>query len=343
MVTLTLKKYDGLSGPELRDAIGRLGIVQVKMHDILRADDYCRSRIEHHSTRGNEGKVLEWSNRLDSLPAMPPASGGKTTYIWSREITTGGDGRGWHAHVHYLAPTEADARRMVAAWLEATRRAEAERVACEEIRRASPWYRPASRRPYRADVRAQHISRPKRARNEDDPDGCAPIRDAARYITHYVAKTDIGEWSEETIRAYIYGTHGMRTYDAGGRWRPLGIGKKRDPSSSPVVRIAYPIYSVDVAGNLSVTEKTESFQGFMRQNGKMWETFRAVEKSTLNQYKTSLANSSLEALFGYSVLKNSIQNPTNFIPTEKLLEYRRFVGEFEREISSAETQIEILT
>lgn len=328
MVTLTIRLQKGLDGADLKGherekriyqpgepanefvpgAIDRLSAVQNECHNRLRRHDYCMERIAHHAEGWKWKKVAWW--RREAAYQVPrirekiggksdasrfehehtgykASTGGKTTYIWSREITTGRKGEGWHVHAHYLVPSEGDAVRLVAAWLAAARAQGIE-----------------------ASAKAQYISSPKRATHDSGEDG-ESCRSAARYITHYMSKDEVGQWSEDTIRAYIYGTHGLRQYDAGGRWRPLGIGKKKDEDASPVTKIAYPEYSFSQSGEAMVSEKTEQFQAFMQGRSTFWQEYYAAgggqsgENGPLNKYRTNLTKIDLVELSAYRSIKNS--------------------------------------
>lgn len=323
LVTLTIESRPGLTGQDLSEAIERLGRVQGEAHRRLRRHDYASTRIDHHRKQGKMRRVARWkrererqllkklraplgsgedlSEYRDTEDRYPNASGGKTTYIWAREITTGSKNRGWHVHAHYLVPTPGDASRLVAAWLAAA-------FACR----------------IKADPRAQYISQPRRATYDGGEDG-EHLRSAARYITQYITKSDVGEWSDEAIRALIYGTHGMRQYDAGGRWRPLGIGRRRNPEQSRVERVAYPVFTLSVTGELRVEEKAASFSDVMRGAGPVVEAWRRGRVLS-NQYRTNLTNGTFVELTGKLAVIRRLKRPTNFIPLEKLQKYRNFVA-----------------
>lgn len=286
MVTLTISRRDGLSGRELRNAIDKYARVQNETHNRLRRHDYCVSRHAHWSQIRNENKTKFWAeesrktifdynvsgsyesksapNLSNKISGVSPASGSKTTYIWAREITAGGNGRGWHVHAHYLVPTESDAHRLISAHL----------TACASLG-------------IYAEMEAQRISTPKEASWVDDE---STHDSAARYITQYVTKSGLGDWSDEVIEAYIYGIYGLRQYDAGGRWRPLGIGKTKDDETPKVTHVEYLRAIVTQDGELLTKQESTEIGEFLAGRGAFWSDRREI---FLNQYRRSLTTESV--------------------------------------------------
>lgn len=322
LVTLTLQKRAGLSADQLWDARARLGAAQNRTHEILREHDYCVSRWKYHAPQ-NPTRARRWKNRAlqlvrsmadapqDASFGLYPASGGQTTYIWARELTLGRAPYGWHLHVHYLVPTAHDGERLVAAWAQA----------CGELGEY-------------IDLEAQKISEPRESTwtRDDTHGGDTSAAHAASYVTHYITKgVDDEHWTPDTALAYISGIYGMRQYDAAGRWRPLGIGRRRpDADESPVVRVEWPLVLVDTDGELSVRTQMEDVSLLMGGRARYWSEIRRS-----NQYRTNLRNQicsssgsdsppkMLEIIARPAIL-DALERPGGKIPPEtrrKFLEY----------------------
>lgn len=294
MVTLTQQKPPGHTGKDLRAARDIQQKIQAEAHKRLNRHDYAVQRIARHTARSNWRKVAEWVDAAKKalplfdhsdlkgqlpLPTNNPfcgyahASGGKTTYIWAREITPGGSGaryNGWHVHSHYLVPTIDDAYRLISAHL----------AACRSLG-------------VKALAREQVISFPEPPEKENGADG-GSVSDAARYITQYITKSGLDDVDESLIEAYIYGIHGLRQYDAAGRWRPLGIGKKRDESKPCVTHVEEIKIAISSDGELVERAMLEPFVDFMQQKTTWWTAQRAIAaKRPLDQYRTNLTDMNL--------------------------------------------------
>lgn len=294
MVTLTQQKPRGQSGRDLRRAREIQQKIQREAHRRLSRHDYAVQRLERHTARGAHHKLTEWENvARESLPRFnhaelknnppPPlinpwcgyahASGGKTTYIWAREITPGGENAryaGWHVHSHYLVPTIDDAYRLISAHL----------AACRSMG-------------IRADISEQVISYPEAPENgrESGDDATA---DAARYITQYITKSGLDDVPGDLIEAYIYGIHGLRQYDAAGRWRPLGIGKRRDESKPKVTHVEEVRIAISDDGELVERAMIKPFSDFMQQRSTWWTAQQAIAaQRPLDQYRTNLTDMDL--------------------------------------------------
>jgi len=287
MVTLTQEKPPGLSGPDLRDAREIQQKIQQETHRRLRRHDYAIQRHAYHTVGGDLARASGWLEiaratlplvelgpcyKTNTAPTLTnpfsgynPASGGRSTYIWAREITASRHGYdGWHVHAHYLVPTESDAHRLIAAHV----------AACKTLH-------------VKCEMRPQRISKPEPASWASDE---SKIDSAARYITQYITKSGIEKMPDFAVDALIFGTHGLRQYDAGGRWRPLGIGKQRDPDAPRVVAVRSPYIVITGDGELIERVAETEFQRFMRGNGAYWSALRAL---SLNQYRTNLTTSGL--------------------------------------------------
>lgn len=257
MVTLTHQKPPGLSAADLVAARELQATIQRTTHRILRRHRETRYSLPIPDLSSiNSGKYIQITEP-GGVFAIP--AGGRDTYIWAREVTAGGDTRyeGWHCHVHYLVPSKIDAERLIAAHM----------LACESLDVRATWQN-------------QHVSEPRRAewRGGDTPD----IRDAAQYITHYVTKSELP--TEDVLEAYIVGMRGARQYDAGGAWRPIGVGKRRDPIAPRVVAVRERVRCVTADGEIVERSLERDFADYMRQKTPWWQGL-TLER-TLNQYKT---------------------------------------------------------
>ena len=291
MVTLTHQKPTGHTGKDLRQARVIQQKIQGEAHKRLKRHDYAVQRIARHTARGSWQKVSEWTDvAKGALPLFqhsdlkgeltPPinnplcgyahASGGQTTYIWAREITPGGSGAryaGWHVHSHYLVPTIDDAYRLIAAHL----------AACKGLG-------------IKALAREQVISFPEPPEREGGGED-GSVGDAARYITQYITKSGLDGVDEGLIEAYIYGIHGLRQYDAAGRWRPLGIGKRRDESKPKVTHVEDIKIAISADGELVEKAMLKPFADFMKQRTPWWTAKQAIAaKRPLDQYRTNLTD-----------------------------------------------------
>lgn len=291
MVTLTHQKLPGLSRDALIASRELQQKIQSECHRRLRRHDYAVRESARQSAAGAHRKSYEWlevaramlprfnpsscykeedrtllTNRWSGM--NPASTDGTTTYIWAREVTSGGSERyeGWHVHAHYLVPCESDAHRLISAHL----------AACRALGVV-------------ADVAQQRISMPTRASWRGE--GSADMRDAVGYITAYITKCDLPEKSS-VIEAYIYGIKGMRQYDAAGKWRPIGVGKKRDEHAPRVVEVVERVRCVTVDGELVERSLTRSIEDFMRQKTPWWAQ---ATGSVLDQYKTNFRNIQIPA------------------------------------------------
>lgn len=281
MVTLTHRKPSGLSESDLVFARQLQAKIQRETHARLRAHDAAWRRIARQTAecgkptsraliaRANESipviskfytkggtRTLE-TLRADIMPAA--STGGRTTYIWAREVTAGGGSTydGWHCHVHYLVPNESDAVRLVSAHL----------AACRQLG--------VSARPDN-----QIISRPDRATFRDGGAGAA---DAANYITHYITKSGVDDMGDDVLSAYIRGMRGARQYDAAGDWRPIGIGRRLDDGRPRVTHVREMVRCYTRDGEVVERELTREFRDFMAQKTPYWQQ---MSVGGLNQYTT---------------------------------------------------------
>lgn len=289
MVTLTHEKHPGLSGRSLREARDIQAEIQRECHRRLKRHDYAVQRHARHTAGGDLARADRWSrvakrqlpyfnhtlcySDQTSPPYKPyrnawsgqnPASGGATTYIWAREITPGGKNAryaGWHVHAHYLVPTESDAHRLISAHL----------GACRALG-------------VRAATKQQKISKPARPEYETD---YQELGDAARYITQYITKNGIDDLGADVLDAYVFGINGLRQYDAAGRWRPLGIGKTRDPDAPRVTHVREYTVAVTTDGELIERAIKRDFGDFMCGRGHWWSAQREIgAKAPLDRYRT---------------------------------------------------------
>ena len=132
---------------------------------------------------------------------------GTRCYIWSLEVTLGGNGDGYHVHRHVICPTREQAERIVAAY-------------------ASYHDRIQGVRPYRVELERW------------DREG------AAGYLASYLSagRRKSGSWESVAARApvdvqrvMVHALHNVRRYDAAGAWRPLGMSP--EPTDDPMVLV----------------------------------------------------------------------------------------------------------
>jgi len=206
------------------------------MLETLRRTDDAWEKFIQWSATGDLGKIAHWKRELKRRLPKPPVSRAnfskycsswsdefgfppaskidergkaRTTYIWAIEVTSGQFDDRWHVHLHVLTPTRSDAERVNAAW---QLHREQTRVANTDISGG-----PSSSYRVRADEKAPPLE-------QSDP---------VAYVVAYVSKAGLDKLPESMRLDYVEGMQDVRKYDAGGAWRPLGIGKK--PSDDPVV------------------------------------------------------------------------------------------------------------
>lgn len=331
MVTLTHQKPEGLSKGDLILARELQSKIQRECHRRLRRHDYAVQRSVAQSARGAYHKSDEWLSvarsilpRFDpstcyksnptplldnTFSGLNPASGGMTTYIWSREVTSGGDTRypGWHAHSHYLVPTESDAHRLISAHI----------AACKTLGVA-------------CNISNQKISFPKRASWRDDSTR-PEIADAVNYISHYITKNELPDGNPDIIEAYVHGMLGARVYDAAGAWRPIGIGKKRDENAPKVVSVREIVVCVTSDGEVVDRAMVRGFDDFIAQRTPWWASNSG---GPLNEYRTKSGNlifdlkyieSSINFGLGWCLPENSGQYARE---TPKIFDYSPEITEF---------------
>jgi len=188
---------------------------------LRRYDDSHRRYREH--APGSKWANYHWRSWPEKLPYYGRESStwtghhyptsGETNYIWAREVTTGRNDTHWHVHAHVITDELATAERIVAAW-------QAER------RQGDPCICHISAP---GDVSEYH-----ERRNVSD----MSAERLARYVTSYVSKGRSGyEWPEDAVLASWRASTGNRLYDAGGRFRPLGVGE-RESADDPCVAVA---------------------------------------------------------------------------------------------------------
>ena len=242
------------SGRSFQRAYRDIARLQRAAHAQLREYDYCCERVRHWWSRGDRpDKVRYWESRrraaiphpsetypdtpqgrrmaaaldeakLDSFcstwsddHAWHPTDGDRTDYIWCKEATTGATCDRAHVHLHYIVRTREAAERLNAAY-QAVRITAIGQVA---MLRTDISGGPSQR--YRSPSGASA-----------DCDDADPVG----YLTKYISKGSLEGLADsadtDLIRDYMRGSKHQRQYDAGGSWRPIGIGRKRDDSIPPV-------------------------------------------------------------------------------------------------------------
>lgn len=286
MCTLTRELLPGKSIEDFNRNWNLFATTCRRAHDIDRSHTHACNRLDAYTKKQNITKIEHWrrekrirlapphkeSSRLeyassyDNTEGYPPPSTGKTTYIWSREVTQGEDGDRWHVHAHYLLPTRADAERLCAAW----------QMACKQVH--SGVFRPYDS-PRQTDI----------SEATKDDRRCEKSA-AARYITKYVTKScAMAMKSAKAAKRYVLASVGVRQYDAAGVWRPLGVGKKLDPERDRVTLLEFEQWTLDAENNKIIYQKKrEEFQSLMTGKSQVWNIWKGAGKNSLTENRTNL-------------------------------------------------------
>lgn len=205
-----------LTAPPLKRGLSRRALrAGVNLHRLLWKETMSRVRWErHHRERGNFGRVeLVPPGRPDPHPSYSTTWNGERWsdpeqpdgYAWALEVTDGKSGRAWHPHRHVICATVSLAERINAAYQQAA-------VALQLVPEGR-WLR--------TDIRV------------------VPTKVAAHYLAAYISgKNELAKLSPEAKHAYIRATKSVHRHDAGGSYRPLGIGRK--PSEDRVTHVELP-------------------------------------------------------------------------------------------------------
>lgn len=194
---------------ERADGLTRLSYCRAKLKH-WKAE--CKRRLPHPANTApraiSSDSCRKYASTWDDETGFPrPSRGARLTYIWAVETTTGAESDRWHVHLHVLLPTRGEAEAYSAAW----QLAREQRGLCS------------------TDISGG----PDRLIGSDGDDG-GDRRDVAQYLTKYVAESVCDELEPQHVRAYIMGSKNLRRYDAGGAWRPLGIGRRSEEAADPL-------------------------------------------------------------------------------------------------------------
>lgn len=238
LTTLTVRLGTGTGPDDLERNLEVVRRIRNNTFEQLRKHDDAWHKFRLYSAAGNLERAAHWRRELKRRLKKPPVSRAnfskycstwcedfgfgppttvdetgkpKTTYIWAIEVTSGQHDDRWHVHLHVLTPTRQDAERINAAW----------QMHREQRDVANTDISGGNRESYRV-------------RPGETPTELAKS-DPVAYIVAYVSKAGLDKLPPSMRQTYIEGMQDVRKYDAGGLWRPLGIG--RDPSDDPVVWI----------------------------------------------------------------------------------------------------------